>query len=232
MLFCGFLDAGDNGFTPQKKRKTVNKKIGSGIYKVGTQLSFQPTDSPLFAFAHDSAATEPQSDRSRLGQEVTAIFDRFRGPLLRYLSSFGLDYADSEEIVQEVFLSLFQHLARGKSRANLPGWIFRVAHNLALRQRIRSRQARDTRAESGSENVAVDPALNPEDRLAHNQTQQRLLAVVDALPELDRHCIFLRAEGLRYREIAGILDMSLGAVALSLAKSLARVARSAERCNP
>jgi DNA-directed RNA polymerase specialized sigma24 family protein len=34
---------------------------------------------------------------------------------------------------------------------------------------------------------------------------------------------------LRYREIAGILDMSLGAVSLSLARSLARIAHSAER---
>jgi len=41
--------------------------------------------------------------------------------------------------------------------------------------------------------------------------------------------LFLRAEGLRYREIAGILDMSLGSVSISLARSLARIARSAER---
>jgi DNA-directed RNA polymerase specialized sigma24 family protein len=40
---------------------------------------------------------------------------------------------------------------------------------------------------------------------------------------------FSAGEGLRYREIAGILDMSLGAVSLSLARSLARIARAAER---
>jgi RNA polymerase sigma-70 factor (ECF subfamily) len=39
----------------------------------------------------------------------------------------------------------------------------------------------------------------------------------------------LRAEGLRYREIAGALAMSLGAVSMSLARSLARIARAAER---
>jgi RNA polymerase sigma-70 factor (ECF subfamily) len=53
--------------------------------------------------------------------------------------------------------------------------------------------------------------------------------VVQALPEQDRRCLFLRAEGLRYREIAAILDMSLGAVSLSLGRSLARIARAAER---
>ena len=66
----------------------------------------------------------------------------------------------------------------------------------------------------------------PEDHLLQSQTQRRLLAVVDALPEQDRRCLFLRADGLRYREIARILNISLGAVSLSLARSLGRIARS------
>jgi RNA polymerase sigma-70 factor (ECF subfamily) len=75
----------------------------------------------------------------------------------------------------------------------------------------------------------MDPGPNPEDQLVSRQTQQRLLAVVDALPEQDRRCLFLRAEGLRYREIAEVLDMSLGAVSLSMARSLARIGCSAQR---
>jgi RNA polymerase sigma-70 factor, ECF subfamily len=104
--------------------------------------------------------------------------------------------------------------------------LFRVAHNLALRRRNRTRRDSETLAEAGSEDLAIDPAPNPEDRVASGQTQRRLMAVVEVLPEQDRRCLFLRAEGLRYREIAGILDMSLGAVSLSLARSLARIARS------
>ena len=38
----------------------------------------------------------------------------------------------------------------------------------------------------------------------------RLMAVVHALPEADQGCLRLRAEGLRYREIAAVLGMSLG----------------------
>ncbi len=160
---------------------------------------------------------------------VVALFDQFRSPLLRYLLSFGLAVADGEEIVQEVFLLLFQHLYSGKSRENLRGWLFRVAHNLALKRRYGIRRDLQMRAESGAEDSAADPKPNPEAQAAHSETQRRLLAVVEALPEQDRRCLFLRAEGLRYREIAGILEMSLGAVSLSLARSLARMARAAER---
>jgi RNA polymerase sigma-70 factor, ECF subfamily len=160
-----------------------------------------------------------------LGELIMGFFDQFRVPLLRYLSGFGLALPDSEEVLQEVFLSLFQHLDRGKSRANLPGWLFRVAHNLALKKRMRARESFQAQAAG----LAIDPAPNPEDQVVNHQARQRLLAVVDALPEQDRRCLFLRAEGLRYREIAEILDMSLGAVSISLARSLARIARSAER---
>ncbi len=46
-------------------------------------------------------------------------------------------------MLQEVFLALFQHLRQGKSRANLQGWIFRVAHNSALKCRLRTRREID-----------------------------------------------------------------------------------------
>ena len=42
-------------------------------------------------------------------------------------------------------------------------------------------------------------------------------------PDRDRRCLLLRAEGLRYRDIAGTLGMSLGGVAKSLARSIARL---------
>ena len=167
--------------------------------------------------------------RDRLEEEVVALFDQFRDPLLRYLSSFGHAFPDGEEVIQEVFLALFQHLHRGKSRDNLRGWLFRVAHNLALKRRCRTRRDLEARAEPGAEDLAIDPNPSPEDQLVNSQTQKRLLAVVQALPEQDRRCLSLRAEGLCYREIAEILDMSLGAVSLSLTRSLARIARSAER---
>jgi RNA polymerase sigma-70 factor (ECF subfamily) len=167
--------------------------------------------------------------RDRVEEEVIALFDEFRERLLRYLLSFGLTIPDGEEVIQEVFLSLFQHLRRGGPRDSLRGWLFRVAHNLALKRRYRTLRDREILTETAANDLAVDPAPNPEDRMADSQSQQRLLAVVQALPERDRRCISLRAEGLRYREIAQVLSMSLGAVSLSLARSLARIVRAAER---
>ena len=182
---------------------------------------------PALAAAGGATVDRPGAP---LEKEVVALFDEFRDRLLRYVLGFGLTIPDGEEIIQEVFLSLFQHLRGGKSGGNLRGWLFRVAHNLALKRRYQSRRSEQSAAgTSAAEELVADPAPNPEDQFLDRQMQRRLLAVFHALPEQDRRCISLRAEGLRYREIAEVLDMSLGAVSLSLARSLARVARAAER---
>jgi RNA polymerase sigma-70 factor (ECF subfamily) len=159
---------------------------------------------------------------SPLEAEVEALFDRFRVPLLRYLHSFGLPVQDGEEVVQEVFLALFQHLRQGKPRTNLQGWVFRVAHNLGLKR------CQGRRLETAVQDE-LDPRPDPEQQAAGRQRQRRLQNVLRALPEQDRRCLFLRAEGLRYREIAEVLGMSLGAVAQSLERSLARLSRAGER---
>ena len=169
-------------------------------------------------------ALEVEPRRSALEDEVVALFDLLREPLLRYLASLGLPLADREEVVQEVFLSLFQHLRLGYGRANLRGWVFRVAHNLGLKRRFRNRRGASVFWEGLS-----DPAPGPEEQFFRGETERRLHAVLKALPERDRRCLMLRAEGLRYREIAQTLAMSLGAVSLSLARSLGRMARAAER---
>ena len=164
---------------------------------------------------------------SGLELEVVALFDEHRSRLLGYVSAFGVTGHDGEEIVQEVFLSLFCHLRLGKSRSNLRGWIFRVAHNLALKQRLANRRGERTQLEEHAE-PAHDPDLNPEEQLLSVQRQRRLLFVVNSLPERDRLCFCLRAEGLRYREIAKTLGISLGSVSASLTRTLAQLMRADE----
>jgi RNA polymerase sigma-70 factor (ECF subfamily) len=156
-------------------------------------------------------------------EEVVGLFGSLRRPLLRYLLTFGINVADGEEIVQESFLALFKHLSAGKSCENLTGWLFRVCHNLALKQRERSQPLRNVDRDNF---LIVDSSLNPEEQYAQTQRQRKLQSVLRALPEQDRCCISLRAEGLRYREIAEILGMSLGAVSISLTRSLSRFERA------
>ncbi len=157
--------------------------------------------------------------------EVLRLFGELRTPVLRYLHTLGLPVSDGEDVVQEAFLALFRHLQQEKPRDNLHGWVFRVSRNIALKR------LRQNSASTGmpGEFAVVDPAANPEQLLVQDEQDRCVRVAVCALPDLDRQCLYLRAEGLRYREIAEILEISLGSVAQSLSRSLGKLARAARK---
>jgi RNA polymerase sigma-70 factor (ECF subfamily) len=160
-------------------------------------------------------------------QEVIGFFDRMRDRLLRYVLTMRLSVSDGEEVVQDTFLALYEHLRAGRPRENLDAWLFRVAHNFALKRLRKPGLAVESLEESGA--AIRDPGLDPEAELVQGRSQRAVEAVIRALPEQDRQCLLLRTEGLRYREIAETLGMSLGAVSLAITRAIEKIARVAER---
>jgi RNA polymerase sigma-70 factor (ECF subfamily) len=197
----------------------LNGNAARGIFEL------RATEEPPVA---EIAERAPDKAASAIEREVIGLFDRFRSPLLRYLMSLRVGSAEGEEIVQETFVLLFQHLRRGKPRENLPGWLFAVAHRLGMKQHARARRRADRFADDAIFEHAADMAYpGPEERMELIERRERLMTAVGALPEREQRCLSLRAEGLRYRDIAGVLGISLGSVANSLARAIARLTRVA-----
>ena len=166
---------------------------------------------------------DAQIEASAIGREVTLLFDELRTPVLRYLLSMGLPVADGEDVVQDTFLALFNHLRRGRPRTNLQGWTFRTAHNLGLKRRRAIHRSWKAYCDRAAVVLAADTRPNPEEQLNGRQEYERACAVLRALPERDRLCLALRAEGLRYRDIAKTLGISLGSVSKSISRAAARL---------
>jgi RNA polymerase sigma-70 factor (ECF subfamily) len=173
----------------------------------------------------DRAASEPN-----VQDEVLALFDACAPGLRRYVQSCGLPPDAAEDVVQEAFVALFRHLCLGGSRRNLRGWLVRVCYRSALRQRKRRarRDGREVPWEPRLADVLACSEASPEDQLAADRRQYRLRAVVRALPERDRQCLYLRADGLPYRQIATTLGVSLGTVAKSLARAITRLSSAVQ----
>jgi RNA polymerase sigma-70 factor, ECF subfamily len=204
----------------------MNRNCGKGIYIVGA-MAIALTDPVGKIVASATPPAVSSAGPSGLECEVMNLFEEYRSPLLRYVLSFGIPVHDAEEVTQEVFVSLFRHLQLERSRQNVQGWIFRVAHNLTLKRRQANQKSRETMASDWTiAERQLDPSPNPEEQAVFKQRRRRLLAVLYALAEEDQCCLRLRAEGLRYREIAAVLGMSLGAVSISLTRSLARLMRA------
>lgn len=176
---------------------------------------------PLVVDEPLEAAAPPDAEPAAARRIVLALFDEHRAGALRYARSFGVADGVAEEVVQEAFLALFVHVSRGGARTNLTGWIFRVTQRLALRQRARDGRLSRLTWWVGAQ--PPDPVPSPEEQLASGRRQARLAAAVNALPERDRRCLVLRAEGVRYRDIARRLGISVGSVANGVARALARL---------
>jgi RNA polymerase sigma-70 factor (ECF subfamily) len=201
-----------------------NLAVSAGHDVISARTAATTIEVPRFVPGRSVRITEPVG----VEDEVLSLFDGFRDPLLRYVCAFGISVGDGEDLIQDVFLALFRHLQHGGSRSNLPGWLFRVAHNLTLKLRARQQQERANVVCASEAQGTPDTAPDPELSLASRQRQARVCAVLHALPERDRQCVRLRGAGLRYRDIARVLGMSLGAVSKSLARAVARLERAVE----
>lgn len=151
-------------------------------------------------------------------EDVALLFTELRRPLFRYLLSLSLTPHEAEDAVQETFLRLCEQFASGIC-VNLRAWVFRVAHNLAFdehRRRLRQQPAtKNVPGPDESEAFQPHPAdsrATPEEHAIEQQRLRRLERAMRKLPH-QRFCLHLRAEGLRYREIAEVLGVGTSTVA-------------------
>jgi RNA polymerase sigma-70 factor (ECF subfamily) len=192
----------------------------------------------MHADGNRADANRPDADR-----HATELFAELRAPLCRYVISLGLSPQDADEVAQEAFLRLHSHLlaqrespeprGRGDQRdrpeENLRGWIFRVAQNLAHDQRRRSStRAAGSLDDSAEAQQAIDAQAGPEQRLLQDERTARLHAAMQALPQRQQQCLRLRAEGLRYREIADVLGVGVSTVAEAIHQALTRLGKDCQ----
>jgi RNA polymerase sigma-70 factor (ECF subfamily) len=147
-----------------------------------------------------------------------ALFQQHGAAIHRFAQAMLRHQADAEDVVQETFLKLLQHLRDGGGIGNLRAWLFTVAANAARdRQRRRSRWI----PWAPVHDVPVEPARLPDE-------DGRLRAARDALHRLgprDRLLIALRAGGLSYRDIAASAGIRPASVGRLLARAMDRWAR-------
>jgi len=152
-------------------------------------------------------------DRKHAGerQRIIELYDHLRPSLHTYLCSLGLNPDHSEDVVQETFLRLVRHTDGHGTDENVRAWVFRVAYNLSMDfHRFEKRWGRGNNTES--EMVlrdCVDPAPNPEQKIILDERMKKFEDAFAQLTPKQRHCVLLRSEGLRYREIALVLGVSV-----------------------
>lgn len=159
-------------------------------------------------------------DESAFGSLYDMLSSRVFGLILRVL----VDRAQSEEVLQEVFLEVWQSAGsfapnRGQGRS----WVLTIAHRRAV-DRVRSAQAageRDVRAGMRELNT---PAAGVEEQVELRIESRRVARALQALPELQREALTLAYfGGYSQSEIAAMSGTPLGTIKTRMRDGLSRL---------
>jgi RNA polymerase sigma factor (sigma-70 family) len=135
-----------------------------------------------------------------------------------YRAAYSLvrDAGLAEDVTQEVFLKLYQHLGSLHDGGHVRPWLLRVATNTALNT-LRSRSRTNVREEefgaaaSGAGGIREGGGATPvgiqadfERRVEIEEARRTLAQIKEPM----RSCLLLRQQGLSYREIAEALSIN------------------------
>ena len=178
-----------------------------------------------------AALEEEKTVRSMtLDEKVMVYFEELRLPVFRYLMRKTHNTGRAEDLTQETFLRLCRHLLDNKPLQNPKAWLFTVANNLVIDFARSDGNAIDLDERNWREIEESRSAMesDPESLLIQNERLNRFKMAVLNLTPLQRECLHLRAEGLRYREIAELLAISVSTVADAVRRATVKLAREVD----
>jgi RNA polymerase sigma-70 factor (ECF subfamily) len=180
--------------------------------------SARPSTDPVSSgLARDEAVM-----RRLAGGEVAALDEILREhwlAIVAYATSFVRVRELGEDIAQETMLRLWRQRQVWQPTSPLRPYLFRIARNLALNEKERSRvRARSRQA------LALGWArpATPLEELQQKELRLAIEAAVDQLPERRREVFLLgRLHGLSYEEIGQVMGTTRQTVANQMSAALA-----------
>jgi RNA polymerase sigma-70 factor (ECF subfamily) len=163
-------------------------------------------------------------------QRFCELFEAYQPALRRLVSAYVANPADREDLLQEIAAGMarerhdcrsamvWKSLPAFRAESSERTWIYRIAHNIAIRRssQVRVRTAREPGLESSLDHPSGEP--NVEDALLLGEKQRALMDAIRELPGTDRQIVTLHLEGLSAIEIEEVTGVSAGAIATRLTR--------------
>ena len=173
--------------------------------------------------------------------EYQEIYAAFQPKILRYLERM-VSADEAEDLAQETFVKVYQALGSFRGESKLSTWLYRIATNTALdRLRSPSYQRTDNLVfpdesieDGGAELVDMDVWTGEEKPLVETQIFRQemndcIRSYIQKLPGDYRTVLVLSEfEGLKNKEIADVLGITLDAVKIRLHRAKEKLIKELE----
>jgi len=149
------------------------------------------------------------------------LYDRYQRQLLNYFYKMCYDRGQSEDLVQETFLRIVRYAARYRPEATFRTYLYTVARNLFIdsyRSKKSAPKAVSADIRVGDDGATIGDLLPGHEDVAEAKVQDLEAAAMvrtalEDLPDAQRSVFLLVVDqGLKYREVAEILDVPVGTV--------------------
>ena len=148
-----------------------------------------------------------------------ALYRYYYAPLLRFITGIVGSAVEAEGIYQDLFLDLWDRRATWQPPGTIKSYLYIVARNRAIDHLRHQQVERDW--ETDERQRQREPAVRPDADLGYSQLEEALHRVMQEMPERRRLMFTLsREHGLTYREIAGVLDVSVKTVETQMGRAL------------
>ena len=166
--------------------------------------------------ADSSLADARTGTRSEFHDRYVALFDSHFTRLFRYFDRLSGEPDLAADIAQETFIKLYERQAMPDRPE---AWLISVAMNLFRNARSTGTRRRLLLTVERGERVYSDPPPSPEQAAIGRESQSRVRAVIDQMPERERELLLLQAEGYSYRDMADALDLNEASIGTLLARA-------------
>jgi RNA polymerase sigma-70 factor (ECF subfamily) len=156
------------------------------------------------------------------------LFEAYQPALRRLVGAYAANSADRDDLLQDIAVGIWQSLAGFRGDSSERTWIYRIAHNIAIRRtsQARSRSAREPLLAHAFD--APSGVASAEDALMAGEQRRVLMDGIRRLPVLERQIVTLHLEGLSAVEIAEVTGASQGAVATRLTRIRQKLAEQVQ----
>lgn len=156
---------------------------------------------------------------------VLAALQKHETALLRYAASL-VGEARAQDVVQDTFLRLCSQ-PREKVRDHLAAWLFTVCRNRARELRRADRRVAAIDEVEEKDDMHESPDSGPITKLERAESLSRVAEAMAALPAKQREALRLKVEaGLSYKDIAEVMNLTVGNVGFILHQAIAQVRES------
>jgi len=148
------------------------------------------------------------------------LFRKYYVRLCGFANKYLNDPEEAREMVQDVFLGLWEAREDIRPEDSLNSYLFRITQNKSI-NKLRRRRVESKYTEILQLVYAEKSEISPYDSLLVNELDNEITTAVGKLPVKCREIFDLsRMEGLRYSEIATMLQISVKTVEAQMSKAL------------